>query len=173
MYSNRSITNGDEINGQLVVNNGIDVNGDSTFQSITITSPLDANNNKIINLADPTAKQDAASKNYVDTFVQGLQAKQAVVVATTTALPTYTFSSNSLIGTGALPAIDGVTLTGNDRVLVKNETTNAQYNGIYFVESLNPWTLTRIRDGLPGKKSQVAGTTWVRPQVTWPGNLEP
>jgi len=56
--------------------------------------------------ADPIGASDAATKNYVDAFVQGLQAKQAVDVATAAALPSYTASGNSLIGTGALPSID-------------------------------------------------------------------
>ena len=233
MYSNRSITNGDQISGQLVVDDGVIVSGNSEFQSITITGPLDANSNKIINLAEPTddqdaatklyvdthstdptdlmtlstdqtvtgtktfsvppvmseiinigtvtlppkgtiattsgpdillnktiqnptltgavssstinmnnnvisnladpsTAQDAASKNYVDAFVQGLQTKQAVRVATIGSFPSFTFADNTMTGTGAMPTVDGQTMVVGDRVLVKNKS-DAQYNGIYTV----------------------------------------
>lgn len=44
-----------------------------------VTQPLDthldANNNKVQNLQDPTAQQDAATKNYVDNLFQTLAGK--------------------------------------------------------------------------------------------------
>lgn len=85
------------------------------------TSNVSMNANKIINLADPTAAQDAATKNYVDNISAGLDFKESVRVASTT---NVTISSP---GT----AIDGVTLSAGDRVLLKNQTTGSE-NGIYI-----------------------------------------
>ncbi len=77
--------------------------------------------------------------------------KLPVRVATTAALPANTFAANVLTAdaNGALPAIDGVSLSVGDAMLVKDESS-AQYNGIYTVTALgdatNPWTLTRRSD---------------------------
>lgn len=82
-----------------------------------------------------------ATTAYVDNAVLGQDFKQAVTVATTTALATYVYNNGSsgvgatitLVGTGAV-AFDGTTLTLGMPVLVKNETsTNTPNNGIYTV----------------------------------------
>jgi phage-related tail fiber protein len=64
---------------------------------------------------------DAYTKTEVDSFLQGLDPKQTVRVATTTNI--------TLSGT---QTIDGVAVVANDRVLVKDQTTTSQ-NGIYIV----------------------------------------
>ncbi len=92
---------------------------------------------------------DAVS--FVEYFPQSTGFKDAVRVATTAALATNSRSGNVLTETanGALASIDGVSLSLNDRVLVKDEATGAN-NGIYRVTSLGsagaPWTLTRAAD---------------------------
>lgn len=78
--------------------------------------------------ADPTNAMHAATKQYVDMAVQGLDPKQSVKAATTADLA-------SLSGT---LTIDGVALVAGDRVLVKDQTTASQ-NGIYVVAS-GAWT---------------------------------
>lgn len=78
------------------------------------------NSQKITNLATPTADTDAATKGYVDSTAAGLDVKGSVRVATTGPI--------TLSGPGT--SIDGVTLTANDRVLVKNQAAGAD-NGIY------------------------------------------
>ena len=73
--------------------------------------------------ADPVNSLHAATKQYVDSVVSGLEIKQSVKVATTTNI--------TLSG---IQTIDGITVSINDRVLVKNQTTASQ-NGIYIVQS--------------------------------------
>lgn len=90
----------------------------------TGTGVVDVSGKRISNIAEPTSAQDAATKNYVDLTVQGLDPKQSVKVATTANIAT-------LSGT---MTIDGVALVAGDRVLVKDQTTTAQ-NGIYDVAS--------------------------------------
>ena len=86
------------------------------------TADVPLNSRKITGLADPTAAQDAATKNYVDLAVQGLEPKQSVRAASTAHIAT-------LSGT---MTIDGVALIAGDRVLVKDQTSPAQ-NGVYVV----------------------------------------
>ena len=115
------------------------------------TAALSLGSQKITDLAEPTLTSDAATKGYVDGKAQGLDFKDSVRAATAAALPTNTRSGNVLTASanGALPAIDGVTLAANDRVLVKNEGTGAN-NGPYSVTDVGsgstPWTLTRTTD---------------------------
>jgi hypothetical protein len=90
---------------------------------------LAMNSQKITGLAEPTAAQDAATKNYVDSVAQGLDIKPSVRAAT----PAGT--NITLSGT---QTIDGVTLVANDRVLVKNQTTTTE-NGIWVV-SAGAWS---------------------------------
>ena len=82
---------------------------------------------KITNVAEPTLSTDAATKNYVDSVAQGLDAKASAVVATT--------ANITLSGT---QTVDGVALVAGDRVLVKNQST-ASANGIYVVAA-GAWT---------------------------------
>lgn len=89
----------------------------------TPTSDYSFGGYKLTNLADPVSDQDAATKYYVDTVAQGLDVKASVVVATT--------ANITLSGT---QTIDGVTVSVGDRVLVKNQTAQAD-NGIYVVAS--------------------------------------
>ena len=82
---------------------------------------------KITNLADPTSDNDAANKGYVDGVAQGLDIKDSCTAATTANITISTALNNG-------DTLDGVTLSTNDRVLVKNQNT-ASENGIYKVGS--------------------------------------
>ena len=84
---------------------------------------------KITNLADPTADADAANKGYVDGVAQGLDIKDSVKATTT--------ANITLSGT---QTIDGVSLSADDRVLVKNQNT-ASENGLYLCKS-GSWVRT-------------------------------
>ena len=85
------------------------------------------NNQTITNVADPTADHMAANKGYVDGVAQGLDIKDSVQAATTANITIATALNNG-------DTIDGVTLSTNDRVLVKDQSTASQ-NGIYKVGS--------------------------------------
>ena len=85
------------------------------------------NSQQITNLATPTADGAAASKSYVDGVSQGLEVKDSVVAATTANITIATALNNG-------DTLDGVTLSTNDRVLVKDQSTASQ-NGIYIVGS--------------------------------------
>lgn len=109
----KKITNSDLISGIFSNITGIG----------TQAQNLDMNSNLITNLATPVSANDAATKQYVDNLVQGLDVKNSVRAATT--------ANITLSGT---QTIDGVSVVANDRVLVKNQTT-ASENGIYVVAS--------------------------------------
>ena len=87
-----------------------------------VLSDFDFNNAaRIVNLPDPTLAQHPATKAYVDSAVEGLAWKDSVRVASTANL--------TITGPGA--TIDGVTMSTNDRVLLKDQTTASQ-NGLYI-----------------------------------------
>jgi parallel beta-helix repeat protein len=67
--------------------------------------------------------ESLVTKRYVDTVATGLQVHATVAVATTGPI---TLSG----GTGATSTVDGIALSANNRVLVKNQATSSR-NGIY------------------------------------------
>lgn len=81
----------------------------------------------------PTADQDVANKAYVDSVAQGLDVKASCLYATT---GNITLSGLGTQANGDWPS----TLTAGDRILVKNQTNQAQ-NGIYAAAS-SSWTRT-------------------------------
>lgn len=98
------------------------------------TAAVALNSQRITGLADPVNAQDAATKFYVDSTIQGLDIKGSVHAATNTNV--------DLAAPGA--TIGGVTMLVNDRVLLFGQTAPAQ-NGVYV------WTgpaaaLTRAPD---------------------------
>jgi hypothetical protein len=76
---------------------------------------------RIVNLPDPSAAQEPATKAYVDSAVEGLAWKDSCRVATQ--------SNLNLASPGA--SVDGVTMVAGDRVLVRAQTAGAE-NGIYL-----------------------------------------
>jgi uncharacterized protein YjbI with pentapeptide repeats len=93
----------------------------------TMSGAIAMGTNKITGLGDPTSAQDAATKNYVDTTVQGIDWKASVKAATTANLTLASDLENGDV-------LDGVTLATGDRVLVKDQSTGSQ-NGIYVVKA--------------------------------------
>ena len=91
------------------------------------------------------------NKSYVDAVANGLDVKASVRVATTANLSGTYNNGNGTITAGSNGAIsvDGVTLSVNDRVLVKDQTTQTQ-NGFYKVTATGSggaaFVLTRTPD---------------------------
>ena len=111
----------------------------SDFDSGVITNRLDEfaaplnavslNSQLITNLATPTQTAHAATKGYVDSVSQGLDVKDSVKVATT--------ANITLSGT---QTIDGVSVSADERVLVKNQNTQTE-NGLYLCKA-SSWVRT-------------------------------
>src|SRR5882762_10201520 len=95
-----------------------------------VANGLDLQSQKIINLANPTAAQDAASKNYVDSVATGLDWHLHVRAAS--------LANVTIAAPGA--AIDGVTASVNDRFLLTAQTTTSQNGPWVFVASGSPMT---------------------------------
>ena len=156
------VTNSATGNGAKLGTQGDDANIDLILDPKG-SGVVDVNSSRISNLTDPTQDQDAATKSYVDNVVNGLDVKESVKVATTANLAsTYNNGAGTLTASsnGAL-SIDGVTVSTNDRVLVKDQTDSKQ-NGIYVVtatgDGSNPFVLTRAGDA--DAASEITGGTF-------------
>lgn len=119
------------------------------------TANLSINSNKLTNVTDPTADQDAATKAYVDNLIDGLKHKDSVRVATTTAGTLATSFENG-------DTIDGVTLATGDRILIKDQAAGAE-NGIYTVNASG--APTRATDFDENSEVQQAAV-WVQEGTT-------
>jgi hypothetical protein len=86
---------------------------------------IDLDNQRIVNVADPSSATDAVNKQYADALTRNLSWKLAVRAASTANMAVA-----SAVINGA--SMDGVSLVTGDRVLLKNQTT-ASENGIYVV----------------------------------------
>lgn len=88
-----------------------------------VLTTLDFNNSgKIINLPDGVNAQDPVTVAQLNSSVEGLAWKDSVVVASPGA-------NVNILSPGA--TIDGITLSVNNRVLLKDQTTQSE-NGIYI-----------------------------------------
>jgi hypothetical protein len=118
---------------------------------------------KVINVPTPTAAGDAVPKSYVDSAVEGLAWKDSARVGTQ--------SNINLSSPGA--TIDGVTMASQDRVLVRNQTTQSQ-NGIYvwngsavaMTRSLDASTFAELEQAIiTVEEGTDAGTTWRQTEI--------
>jgi len=123
-----NITGGAVIADNLTLN-GNELSSTNTNGNISLnpngSGAIDANSANIINVADPTQAQHAATKAYVDAVKQALDIKDSVRVATTANITIATALNDG-------DTLDGVTLANGDRVLVKNQSSAGE-NGIYVV----------------------------------------
>lgn len=143
---------GSIVNADIAANAAIDTTKILNFDTQVRTSRLDQmaaptasvsmNSKNITNLLDPVNAQDAATKAYVDAARQGLDVKDSVKAASTTNIATLTGTMT----------VDTVSLSVGDRVLIKDQTTQAQ-NGIYVVaagawsRSTDADTATKLTSG--------------------------
>lgn len=100
---------------QTQLNNRLQLSGG------TMSGAIAMGTNKITGMGDPTAAQDAATKNYVDNLITGISWKNSARAIAT--------SNITLSGT---QTIDGVAVIAGDRVLAQAQTTAANC-GIYVV----------------------------------------
>lgn len=118
---------------------------------------VDVSSKRITGVATPTGASDAATKGYVDAVKTGLDVKDSVRLASTVQLvATYSNGTAGVgatltnAGTQAALQLDSVTVVGTNRVLVKNQTDNPEWNGIYVVTTVGTgatnWVLTRAED---------------------------
>lgn len=104
----------------------------------------------------PTNNTDIVNKQYADAIASGIHFHEAVDLATTAALPANTYN-NGASGVGATLtanangalSVDSTLTVVNNRILVKNEVTQAN-NGVYVVTQVGsagtPYILTRAAD---------------------------
>lgn len=138
------------VTGSTVDNTSVGATTPSTgaFTSVSMTSGT-------ITTA-PTTGNDIVNKTYADAIASGINFHQSCRLATTTALAANTYNNGSSgVGAtltananGAL-SIDGVAVATSNRVLIKNEVTQAN-NGVYTVTQTGsagtPYILTRATD---------------------------
>ena len=146
--------------------NGQDISTTSSNKNITLTPHGTGTVTVPSGYKDRSgfAADSLATKEYVDSASSGLDVKDSCRVATTAALTvTYDQSNGRLdnAGTQAALVIDGVTLSVNDRVLVKDQT-EARQNGLYIVSDIGSnssnWRLTRADDADAG--NEITGGTF-------------
>lgn len=118
---------------------------------------------KVINLPSPVDAGDAVSKSYVDSAIEGLAWKDSARIGTQ--------SNLNLSSPGA--TIDGVTMASQDRVLVRNQSTQSE-NGIYvwngastaMTRSLDASTFAELEQAIVTvEEGTDAGSTFRQTQV--------
>lgn len=107
--------------------------------SVAFTGDQSHGGNKITSLGTPTSGTDAATKGYVDTAIGNLNSifdgKGSVRAAST---------ANVTVSNPGTAVFDGVTLSNGDRLLLKNQSAQAE-NGIYIFNGSGS-ALTRAAD---------------------------
>jgi hypothetical protein len=123
----------------------------------TMSGALNMGTNQINALATPTLASDACTKGYADSIAGGLNPLLAVQAASTAQL-TVTYSNGTAgvgatltnAGSQAAFAVDGYTAFLNDRILIKDQSSNTFQNGIYTLTTVGSgstnWVLTRSTD---------------------------
>ena len=131
-----TISNGSSFDvgsGTTTLGGNLSVSGSATLtSSLTVSGVTEFTDT--VTVITPTSDMHAATKAYVDSVATGLSVKGSVVAATT---------EDGDLGTAfaAGQEIDGVTLSLNDRILIKDQE-NAAQNGIYVVTSATPTRAT-------------------------------
>jgi hypothetical protein len=134
--------------------------------TVAMTGALNMGSQLITNVLTPSAGTDATNKNYVDTAITNITtlftSKGTVRVATTSNGTLATAYANGQV-------VDGITLVTGDRILLKNQTAQAE-NGVYTVNASGAPTRATDMDvwtEVPGAWVTVqqgtanADTTWL------------
>ena len=131
-----TVTHATTFNDTVTISNGssFDVSGGTTTLEGNLNVSGETTFTDTVTVITPTSNMHAATKEYVDSVATGLSVKGSVVAATT---------EDGDLGTAfaAGQEIDGVTLSLNDRILIKDQT-DATENGIYVVTSGTPTRAT-------------------------------
>lgn len=141
-----------------------------TFAGASLTGNLAMGTNKITGLGTPTADTDAATKAYVDGIAAGLDPKESVRLASTSAMASWGAAGSGVGKTLTAPDnstsyndFDGVTAALGDRILVRTGGPNDDVdNGIYTVTALGNGSdtsteLTRATDFDGSPSGEVSG----------------
>lgn len=110
---------------------------DGSTSNATASTLVERDSNGQAKFGNPTDTAHVATKAYVDSFVQGLDTKASVRLATTGSNITLSNSTTSL---------DGQTIVDGDRILVKDQTSAAD-NGIYVASTSGSWSRSQDADG--------------------------
>jgi len=147
----------DAVAALLVGGNAISLDYDDSGNSLTVDVPIDSIQeseidesisptwsgahtfqNPVAQQSAPTADNELATKEYVDSTDQGLDIKESARAASTGNID-LTSSTNP-------NPIDGVTLADGDRILLKDQS-DASTNGVYDASTAtDPTTWTRSSD---------------------------
>lgn len=155
---------------------GATISGVSVFQSgaANVNGTLNLTTHLIRNVQDPVAPQDVANKNYLNGLAAKLDVKNSVRLATNAALPVYNATGAGIGKTitgqfGGALMLDGIGVSVNNRVLVKDEIGGAAANnGVYSVfnpgvngtpEITNVLTLADVPSSLGGKYFTISSPT--------------
>ena len=154
----------DNVTGVVAVANGGTNANNATDARTNLSAAKSGANTDITSVAltsgtittEPTSSNDIVNKSYADSIAAGVNFHAACNYATTAALSSNTYN-NGTSGVGATITsntngalfIDGYSPTVGQRILVKNESTQAN-NGVYTVTQVGngstPYILTRATD---------------------------
>ncbi len=119
----------------------------------------------LTSLPAPSAASDAVTKAYADAIASGIVTHAAAAAASTANLTPVTLSGTGVgktitnAGAQVAFAIDGYSASVNDRILIKDQTAQAN-NGIYTVTTVGSgatnWVLTRATDFDAASATEVA-----------------
>ena len=141
----------DSTGGQVTINDNVVING-TTVTLAGSSATISANSNRIQNVTDPTAAQDAATKAYVDAVRLGMDVHASVRVISTSQLAGNYVQTQSASSTPGSTAV-GATITS---------TTNTAFPAIDGVTITNTGTRILVQGG-------ISGTFTIASVVTTPG----